>query len=763
MQEPGFFRSRAFSSDGKAVLTAIGDGAVRLWDITVARPLGRPLTHQSAVNTITFRPDGQTVLTGSADGKAQVWDADTGRPIGPPMTHHGPVLAVAYSPDGKSVLTGSGDQTARQWDAASGRPIGLPLRHQGQVNAVAYSPDGKTVLTTSGDQTARLWDLASGRQIGFPLAHQGPINAVAYSPDGTTVLTGSVDKTARLWDANSGRPIGRPMTHDGAVNSVAFSPDGKTLLTGSVDQTARLWNAGSGVPIGPPMPHQASVFVVAFSRDGKSVLTGATDAVRVWDAATGNLISSPVTRRENFSSVSFSQDGRRILIGSADQTTRLWDVATGQPLGPSLLHRQFINDAIFSPDGRTGLTVSGNETLLWDVAELPDDLPRLESWVHVNTGLSLDEQGRVKNLDDAAWREQRDRLASLGGAPPEAEPRWRLDPILFGPDPTARAKVWVERKRWPEAEAAFTEAISARPLDAAVRLERAQFYTSRSQPEKAEEDYARSYALGSRDPKLIDTIVASEPLFRRVVTEPAGSTASLWAKHGELRLSQSRWDEAAADFASELALLPEGRRWDSPRSERALALARWDRAYARLLDLRPDDGQLWSVCGRYHALRGRWHLAAADFARGITSAPPESEEWFEHACLRLIIGDKDGYRTFVQEIRRREGQTNDPFVAYVLARCSILAAETVVEPDQVVRWAESALRDDRRPWYLHVVGPPIFVPAISTRRSSGSRSRTLRGLISIRTTTTSCRTGSCWRWRTSAWVTRHRHVTCSLT
>ena len=163
-------------------------------------------------------------------------------------------------------------------------------------------------------------------------------------------------------------------------------------------------------------------------------------------------------------------------------------------------------------------------------------------------------------------------------------------------------------QRWPEAEAAFTEAISARPLDAAVRLERAQFYTSRSQPEKAEEDYARSYALGSRDPKLIDTIVASEPLFRRVVTEPAGSTASLWAKHGELRLSQSRWDEAAADFASELALLPEGRRWDSPRSERALALARWDRAYARLLDLRPDDGQLWSVCGRYHALAavGTW-------------------------------------------------------------------------------------------------------------------------------------------------------------
>ncbi len=103
--------------------------------------------------------------------------------------------------------------------------------------------------------------------------------------------------------------------------------------------------------------------------------------------------------------------------------------------------------------------------------------------------------------------------------------------------------------------------------------------TSRSQPEKAESDYARSYALGSRDAKLIDAIVASEPLLRRVAAESPGSAASLWAKHGELMVSQSRWDEAATDFARELELLPEDRIWNSPRSERALELARWDRAY----------------------------------------------------------------------------------------------------------------------------------------------------------------------------------------
>ena len=56
----------------------------------------------------------------------------------------------------------------------------------------------------------------------------------------------------------------------------------------------------------------------------------------------------------------------------------------------------------FSPDGKAVLFAGGNEAQfrLWDVAELrDDDLPLLESWVHVNTGLTLDEQGQVKHLD----------------------------------------------------------------------------------------------------------------------------------------------------------------------------------------------------------------------------------------------------------------------------------------------------------------------------------------------------------------------------
>jgi tetratricopeptide (TPR) repeat protein len=317
-----------------------------------------------------------------------------------------------------------------------------------------------------------------------------------------------------------------------------------------------------------------------------------------------------------------------------------------------------------SADGRTAVTSSGNnEALLWDIAELPDDLPRIECWVHLTTGLIGGDEGQIRSLDWQAWRAQSERLGSLRGTPEEAKPRWRLDPILFGSEPTVRARELVKRKHWAQAEAAFDDAVNARPFDPSVRLERARFYASRSQFARAEDDYANSYVLGSRDPSLIETIIGSESLFQRVALESSGSVAILWARRGDLRLSQSRWDDAAADFANELAHSPVHRGWGSSRSVRLLSLARWGRAYSRLMELRPNDGQLWCVRGRYHALRNQWEQAAADFARGVSSASPYSEEWFEHACLRLIVGDNEGYREFVQRIQRREGQTKDPFVA----------------------------------------------------------------------------------------------------
>jgi WD40 repeat protein/tetratricopeptide (TPR) repeat protein len=637
----------AFSPDGQSALTGSNDGVARLWDAATGQPIGRPLEHRGAVVSLAFSRDGKSALTGSNDGVARLWDAATGQSIGRPIEHRGAVRGVAYSPDGKTLLTGSWDGAARLWDAATGRPLGEPLRHQGRVLSVAFGPGGKGVLTGSDDGMARLWDVSTGRPLGRPLRHQGEVLAVAFDPGGKAILTGNGDGTARLWNVATAQPIGSPLSHQGPVHAVAFSPDGKTLLTGSWDGAAQLWDAATGQPIRGAFRHKGPVFAVAFSPDGRTILTGSEDqSARLWDAATGRPLGRPLRHHGHVLALAYSPDGRTILTGSADRTARLWDAATGQPLGKSLHHQGVVCAVAYSPDAKTILTGSWDGTArLWDApAPLPDDLPRLSARVETLTGLELDEQGVIRVLDTTQWTARRQRLSELGGPPDTGRGHW-LDPILFGPEPTVRARSLIELGRWGDAEAAFAEVVDARPDVASVWLERGRYYLTRSQPAKA-----------------------------------------------------------AADFARALDLVPEDCRWASPHNSMILDLARSERAYATLLELRPDDGHLWTGRGRYHALRSQWDRAAADFARGIGSAPPESEEWFEHACLRLIVGDAEGYRKFVQEMQRREGQTDDPLVAGILARSANLAADPTVAPEQAVRWAEQAVASDRNAWYLHALG-----------------------------------------------------------
>ena len=191
--------------------------------------------------------------------------------------------------------------------------------------------------------------------------------------------------------------------HQGGIRFAAFSPDDRIILTTSDDKTAQLWQADSGKPIGMPILHPSVVVAEAFS-----------------------------------------PDGRTVLMVSVDGTSRLWDVATAKPLGPPIatpsIHVKR-GAVAFSPDGRT--VFIGNQ--LWDVTELPDDLPRVAAWVEAITGLRVDEQGDIRALDGAGWQERVRRLETLGGRPQAS--RWLLDPFLGanlhgpapGPSPIASA------------------------------------------------------------------------------------------------------------------------------------------------------------------------------------------------------------------------------------------------------------------------------------------------------------------------------------
>jgi WD40 repeat protein len=383
----------ANSRDGQLLLTSNG-AVVRLCQAATGKQIGADMGPHGGgrIWAAALSPDGKLVLTGGADETARLWDASTGRPIGQPLQHQGAVNSVCFSPGGEIALTGSPD-VCRLWSVTKDGLAELPRRLSGGWPG-AFSLDGKLVLTRHENAGARLWEVATGRTIGQPMLGANEFWSFTLGSDGKTILMSCRDKAVRIWEFARGQAIGSPLLHDDEVVAVAFSPDGKRLLT------AGGFKGTSTVPIPPGTPPLGAVATGGLPgpRGGISPpVPGEGDAerliridprilgpgrprfvaaIRLWETATGRPLGQPFQHAGGLAFAVFSPDGEKILAGGGlnggGNTARLWDVATGKVIGAPLEHADYVNGGVFSPDGKTVLTGSGQnergECRLWDAA-----------------------------------------------------------------------------------------------------------------------------------------------------------------------------------------------------------------------------------------------------------------------------------------------------------------------------------------------------------------------------------------------------------
>jgi WD40 repeat protein len=430
--------SARFSPDGRFVVTA-GDAGAQIWP--VSRGTREPVaTFGTNANTALFSPDGKLVASAANDG-LHLWSVETKRPVGELAHRAGrrPFAAAAFSGDGTRLAAVSGSDVTL-WSVPSGQRLAaLPHPSDEKVWDVAFRPDGTQVATVDRSGVARIWDVPSGKLQATLTGHTDTLQSAAFSSDGRFLVTAGDDATARIWDVETRRTVAELLGHTGPVLTASFRPDDRFLATGGADGTLRLWPSPDQALVELPMPNGKRVKDIRFSPDGRRQVTGAEDgAARLWSGA--SLLHTLDHGRKGVpgdwvESARFSRDGSRVLTAGDDGTVKLWGPRTGSPLATfGTAGGQPFFTADLSPDGdHVAAAGDGGNVRIWKVAGGQPDT-RTTPAERID-GVAFSPNGEF--LASAAW-DGRLRLWAVNGAKaPLVTLRGDRNPLLsvaFSPD-----------------------------------------------------------------------------------------------------------------------------------------------------------------------------------------------------------------------------------------------------------------------------------------------------------------------------------------
>ncbi len=270
------------SADGKKVITAGADNAIRIWNAGVMEREFKE--HKATVTSFAALVDG--VVSADASGETILWNPADGKIVAKLLGTKKAPAAFALISAAKSITIGYADGEVRHWPtpAAKDKEI-LAFTLPKPPLAMGLSVDGKRILSVSADGKVRSTNPANIKdETAFAAATVNPTHAV-LSADRTKILElGTVGNVRTLLvrpNLADSKPVwSMPVTEE--PEAIAYSNDGLRIaiaVVRKVGRAVRILDAATGVELQTVAEPLAPVTALIWQPDNKTVLTASDKTV----------------------------------------------------------------------------------------------------------------------------------------------------------------------------------------------------------------------------------------------------------------------------------------------------------------------------------------------------------------------------------------------------------------------------------------------------------------------------------------------------
>jgi len=331
---PANITNAAIVGDGRQAAFALGDGTVRLCDISQASgassEIGAPTVatrHQGAATALEAFRDG--LVSAGQDGHVMCWLPSAGDPRSLIDFKARWVNALAVH-----------DQTGRI-AAAADRDL-IVTDHEGQT-ILAFSDFPSTIASLSFDPVGRRLAVAHLDGISLLSVDKGERDiclewkgshiGVSWSPDGRYVVSATQERELHVWDLVTLRDL-RMGGYPHKIHGLRWQSEGPFLICTGAD-VITAWSFADAGPSGkPPIEigyvYNGLVTAVASSPTRALVAGGySTGSLLLGGVVKGEALLARASDGDAITSLAWAPDGCRVVAGTAGGTGILVDVPAG--------------------------------------------------------------------------------------------------------------------------------------------------------------------------------------------------------------------------------------------------------------------------------------------------------------------------------------------------------------------------------------------------------------------------------------------------